>query len=136
MDAAVIRQSARISHSASTTERANIQFRTKPGPTILMGGVETHPTNIMRSIEGEGSYQHTSGSASWGAMSLPLEDIVVVGAAIAGCDLTPPKDLLTVTPAPHAMAKLQRLHAAAGRWRKRPRKLSPIRMPHEAWSRR
>jgi hypothetical protein len=37
-----------------------------------------------------------------------------VGAVIGGCDLTPLKDALTVTPPPAAMAKLQRLHAAAG----------------------
>lgn len=47
-------------------------------------------------------------------MSLPVADMVASGAAIAGLDLTPPKDALTHTPAPRAMAKLQRLHAAAG----------------------
>ena len=36
------------------------------------------------------------------------------GAAIAGVDLAPPRDALIVTPSPAAMAKLQRLHAAAG----------------------
>ncbi|MBV8268191.1 MAG: helix-turn-helix domain-containing protein [Planctomycetaceae bacterium] len=40
--------------------------------------------------------------------------MLLVGATIAGCDLAPPKDPLTVTPAPRAMTKLQRLHAAAG----------------------
>jgi hypothetical protein len=34
--------------------------------------------------------------------------------ACRGSDLARPKDPLTVTPAPRAMAKLQRLHAAAG----------------------
>jgi AraC-like DNA-binding protein len=104
----------RISHAANTTERAIIQFRTKPGPTMLMGGAETQPTDIIRSIEGGGSYQHTSGSASWGAMSLPVEEMDCVGAAIAGCDLTPPRDMMLMTPSPSSMAKLQRLHAAAG----------------------
>ena len=33
---------------------------------------------------------------------------------MAGCDLSPPNDMLSLTPVPHAMAKLQRLHAAAG----------------------
>ena len=47
-------------------------------------------------------------------MSLPVEDMASVGAAIAGVDLTPPRDALIVTPSPAAMAKLQRLHAAAG----------------------
>jgi hypothetical protein len=46
-------------------------------------------------------------------MSLPVEEMAFVGATIGGCDLTPPKDPLTVTPAPHAMTKLRRLHAAA-----------------------
>jgi AraC-like DNA-binding protein len=36
------------------------------------------------------------------------------GATFAGCDLTPPRDALMVKPSPAAMAKLQRLHAAAG----------------------
>jgi hypothetical protein len=39
-------------------------------------------------------------------MSLPMEDMVSIGAAIAGCGLTPPKDALTLTPQPSAMAKL------------------------------
>jgi AraC-like DNA-binding protein len=47
-------------------------------------------------------------------MSLPVEQLAVIGAAFAGCDVTPPNDALSVTPPPAAMAKLQRLHAAAG----------------------
>ena len=73
------------------------------------------PTGIMRHSEGKNSFQHTAGSACWGAMSLSVEDMVSVGAAMAGCDLTPPKDALIVIPLPAAMARLQRLHVAAGR---------------------
>jgi AraC-like DNA-binding protein len=47
-------------------------------------------------------------------MSLPVEDMVSLGTAIAGCDLTPPKDPLTVTPPSGALARLLRLHAATG----------------------
>jgi AraC-like DNA-binding protein len=47
-------------------------------------------------------------------MSLPVADMVAVGAVIAGLDLTPPKNPLILTPSRSAMAKLQRLHAAAG----------------------
>lgn len=47
-------------------------------------------------------------------MSLPVEEMISVGAAIAGLDLTPPKDALVDTPTPDAITKLQRLHAAAG----------------------
>jgi AraC-like DNA-binding protein len=42
-----------------------------------------------------------------------VEDIASVGRAIAGRDLAPPRDPQIVTPPAPAMAKLQRLHAAA-----------------------
>ena len=84
------------------------------GRCLLWGGAEMGPTNITRHSEGQSSFQRSSGSACWGAMSLPMEDMASVGTAIAGCDLPPPRDVLTVTPPPSAMTKLQRLHAAAG----------------------
>ena len=105
----------RVAHSAAMTGRAIISFRTKPGPSLLWSGVEMQPTSIIRHSQGnKDSFQHSSGSACWGAMSLPEEELVSVGAAIAGVDPAPPRDALIVTPSPSAMAKLQRLHAAAG----------------------
>jgi AraC-like DNA-binding protein len=47
-------------------------------------------------------------------MSLPVEDLVAVGATMIGCDLTPPIDAKTFRPAPQAIARLRRLHAVAG----------------------
>jgi AraC-like DNA-binding protein len=104
----------RVGHSAGMTGRAIISFRTHPGPSLLWGSVEMKPANITRHNEGGSTFQTSSGSACWGAMSLPVADMVDFGAAIAGCDLTPPPDALVITPQPSAMAKLQRLHAAAG----------------------
>jgi hypothetical protein len=71
------------------------------------------PGNIIQHNEGENAFQHSSGPAHWGAMSLPVSEMVSVGAEMAGLDLTPPKDPLILTPAPSAIAKLQRLHRAA-----------------------
>jgi len=105
----------RVGHSAAQIGRAIISFRTEPGPSLLSSGVEMRPTNITRLSEGKDSFQRSSGSACWGAMSLRVEDMASVGAAMVGCDLTPPKDVLFVTPAPAAMARLKRLHAEAGR---------------------
>lgn len=105
----------RVGHSANFTQRAIISFRTQPGPGLLWSGVEMLPTTITRHSAGQNAFQRSFGSASWGAVSLPVEDMVFVGTTIAGADLTPPKDTLTLTPPPSAMAKLQRLHAAAGR---------------------
>jgi AraC-like DNA-binding protein len=104
----------RIAHSAAISGRATFSFRTQPGPRLLWGGAEMRPTNIVRHGEGDSTFQRSSGSASWGAMSLPIADMASVGAAVAGCGLTPPRDALNIMPAPSAMAKLQRLHAAAG----------------------
>jgi len=105
----------RIAHTAHLPGRTFITFRTEPGPSLLAGGLEMHPTNIVRHSDADAYHQRSSGSANFAAISLPVADMVSVGAAIAGFDLTPPKDALTLTPSPSAMAKLQRLHAAAGR---------------------
>jgi AraC-like DNA-binding protein len=104
----------RIVHSAIMVGRPTITFRTQPGPSLLWSGVELQPINVTRHSDGESAHQLSSGSASFGAMSLPVEKMVSVGAVIAGCDLTPPRDPLLITPQPAAMAKLQWLHAAAG----------------------
>jgi hypothetical protein len=105
---------ARTLHSAFVTGRAIVTFPIQSGPGLLWGGVELQPSNIIRHNDGENAFQRSSGPASWGDMSLPLEDMVSVGAEIAGLDLRPPKDPLILSPSTPAMAKLQRLHAAAG----------------------
>jgi hypothetical protein len=88
----------RVVHSAFVTGRAIITFRIHTGPNLAWRGAELQPSNIIRHVEGENAFQRSSGPAFWGAMSLPVEDMVSVGAAIAGCDLTPPKDPLILTP--------------------------------------
>ena len=94
--------------------RAIIAFRIHAGGSVVHGGVELKPNDMVRFSPGQSYYQHSSGPAGFGAMSLPVAEMVSVGAAMAGCDLAPPRDTLIVTPLPHAVAKLQRLHAAAG----------------------
>jgi AraC-like DNA-binding protein len=104
----------RVAHSAGTGGRITISFRVQPGPTLLWGGAEMLPTNIVRHGEGGSPFQRSSGSAAWGAMSLSVENAAAVGETLAGIDIRRPKQTLIVTPAPSAMARLQRLHAAAG----------------------
>ena len=104
----------RVLHFAIMPGRAGIMFRTQPGASLMLSGVEMQADQITRHSEGDDAYQFSSGSACFGAMSLSVEEMVSVGATMAGCDLTPPRHTLTVTPPRGAMAKLQRLHAAAG----------------------
>jgi hypothetical protein len=103
----------RISHIAGWGGRAVITFRTQSGPSLLSGGVEMQPTNIVRFSEGQSYYLRSSGYASYGGMSLPVEEIAAVAEAMVAFDLTPPRDAMLVTPRPVDMARLQRLHAAA-----------------------
>ena len=105
----------RIAHSAIFAGRAIISFRTQPGPSLVWGGVEFQMTNIIRHTNGGEVFQRSTGPARYATMSLPVDEMVSVGAAIARCDLAPPKDALTLTPLPSTMEKLRRLNAAAGR---------------------
>ena len=93
----------RVAHTASRSERVSITFRTQPGPTLLWGDAEMLPSNIVRHGEGGSPFQRSSGSVSFAALSLPVEDAAVVGETLADSDLTRPKQTL-----------LQRLHTAAG----------------------
>jgi AraC-like DNA-binding protein len=104
----------RISHIAGWGGRAVIAFRTEPGPSLLSSGIEMQPTNIVRYSEAQNYYRRSSGFASYGSMSLPVAEMAAFGDALAGNDLTPPLDAVLITPLPAAMARLQRLHAAAG----------------------
>lgn len=103
----------RVAHVADGAEQAIMSFRTEPGPSLIRDGLELlTPKIIWRG--NEASYLHKSdGLASWATVALPTEDLASIAAVIAGRDLAPPRDALTITPATAPMAKLQRLHAAA-----------------------
>jgi AraC-like DNA-binding protein len=105
----------RISRAEIFGERGVISFRTQAGPALSWGGTDLPPGAILRHTEGEIAYQRSSGVADIATMSLPLDDMASVGAALAGCDLTPPRGMLLVTPRADAMTKLRRLHAVVAR---------------------
>ena len=94
--------------------RAIVEFRSAPGPGLVAGSLELRPNNILRHSPADTFYQRSSESGSFETMSLPVEDMVSVGEVLAGVDLTPPPAAMLIAPPPAAMAKLQRLHAAAG----------------------
>jgi len=104
----------RIAHVADVAEQAIISFRTEPGPRLIRDGAEMLTPNITWRSSAASYFHKSDGLANWGSMSLPVEDMVSVGETAAGCGLTPPRDAMLITPPPAAMAKLQRIHAAAG----------------------
>jgi AraC-like DNA-binding protein len=104
----------RIMHSSHSSGRAIISFHTQPGAALLRSGVPVSSNSIARLGTAHSYFQRTTGPINWGSMSLPVEDMCSVGAAMAGCDLAPSSHELIVTSPPAALAKLQRLHAEAG----------------------
>jgi AraC-like DNA-binding protein len=103
-----------VGHSTTKAGRAIFSFRIEPGPNLLAGGIDMQPTSIVQHSEGQSYHRRSSGFANYGSMSLPVEEIVPFGEAMAAFDLTPPRDAMLITPPPGAMTRLQRLHAAAG----------------------
>ena len=102
----------RVVHAATASGRATILFGTRPGQDVVWAGIQVHPTAILRISEGDDAFFKTAGAASWGSMSLPVEAMVLAGAAVSGCDVMPPRSTESVTPSAAEMARLQRLHAA------------------------
>jgi AraC-like DNA-binding protein len=102
----------RVAHAALPPGRAIISFRTERGPDLFWGGQQMLPTAIFWHNNGSCCFQRSSGSASWGSMSLPIEMWCGTLAMLAGRDLASPRQPMTLVPSPVAMANLQRLHAA------------------------
>jgi AraC-like DNA-binding protein len=105
----------RIMHSAHVDGRVVIAFYTQPGPSLIHGGVELHSNDVARFAKNQSYFQRSTGPVSWATMSLSVEDLRSAFVGWVGHDLAPPRSGLIVTPRSGAMAKLQRLHAAAGR---------------------
>jgi methylphosphotriester-DNA--protein-cysteine methyltransferase len=103
----------RIGHWANIAGDSVLSFRTQPGPSLLSDGAAMLETNIIRRTDAQDYFQQSAGHAYFGSLSMPIEQMAL-GAAMVGCDLTPPRHARTITPPPTAMAKLQRLHAVAG----------------------
>jgi AraC-like DNA-binding protein len=104
----------RTLHVAHVHRRATVSFLAPQGLPQRWGGTELAQGDMMLHNLDQSHFQQTSGFASSGFMSLPVEDFVSAGATMIGCDLTPPKDPLIFRPPSPALAKLRRLHAAAG----------------------
>ena len=102
-----------VAHTEIVKGRATFALRATPGPSLLRAGQEMLTTNIERLASGQELYTRSLGTVSWGTISVPADALATIGEATAGCNLKPPVDVVTQTPAPAAMARLLRLHAAA-----------------------
>jgi AraC-like DNA-binding protein len=101
-----------IAHLAIIPGRAVVSFWTRPGLGLLWNGQDVQASKIIRHCEAEESYRRSAGASSRAVMSLPIEKMASVGAALSGYDLTSPGSPLILTPPLAAMRALQSLHAS------------------------
>lgn len=105
----------RIKHATQTQARAFFKFLTRPGQELIAQGALLPYRGIIRHSQGHSYYERTPDEAHWAAMSLPVEALVAAGSSVGGCDLTPPRSPIIVTPPVSAMTRLRQLHAEATR---------------------
>ena len=106
---------ARVCHVAGWGGRSAIAFLSEPGPNQSWAGIEISSTDLVRLDQDQSYFQRTAGPSGFASMSLPIEDMLVLGAELAGLKLAPLHDGLAYRPAPGPLRRLRRLHAAVGR---------------------
>lgn len=106
---------ARVLHVAGWGGRSAVAFLSEPGPSLLWAGAEMGVGDLVRPGDDQSYHHRISGPSAFATMSLPIEDMASLGAETAGLDLGPLLAELTYRPAPHAIGRLRRLHAAVGR---------------------
>ena len=106
----VSESAARIKHTEQTASRAFFKFLTRPGSIMTQQGAALAYDGVIRHPRGDCYYERTDGETHWSSISLPVEDLSIAGAVIAGCDLKPPRNPTTAVPSLQAMANLRRLH--------------------------
>jgi AraC-like DNA-binding protein len=104
----------RTFHTNYVADRIFLTFEMQPAPAQIINGTELVSTAIMRTAGGHALYGHSCGAGGLASLSLPRTQAISLGEALSGKDLTPSGDILFATPAPNRLAKLRRLHEAAG----------------------
>jgi AraC-like DNA-binding protein len=101
-------------HIANDPARAPITFLADPdqGPWQQNGG-DLPPDGIAVYRRGADNHHLTREASRWASMSLTPDALAVHGGAIAGRELTVPRETYIARPEPQLMARLRSLHAAA-----------------------
>jgi AraC-like DNA-binding protein len=102
------------SHIDYQAGQVTFAFQTQPGPCMTRDGRECALASVTRLSAAQRYYLHSDEAASYGTVSLPVEDMASLEQAIGGRDATPQEDFVILTPSLPARERLQRLHEAAG----------------------
>jgi AraC-like DNA-binding protein len=86
--------------------RAFLSFLVRPGTDVVARGASRLPNSLIRHTQGQALHERTSGPTDWVSLSMPTSEFVAASVALAGCDLSAPRDPQVVMPAPGNMANL------------------------------
>ncbi len=104
-----------IKYSALHRERSVIVFLAgSDQPPIHHGGIDLSSDNIVVYGSGAEIHHRTIAPCSWGSMSLTPDDLGKTSYALLGRELSAPADTHRIRTDPSLLARLRRLHGAAG----------------------
>jgi AraC-like DNA-binding protein len=106
--ASVQESGPRLRYVELTRERTFLSFLVRPGHDVSLQGVSRLPNSLIRYAQGQAFYERTSGPTDWVSLSIPTPELAAAGSALANRDLSAPKNLQVVIPAPGNMANLLR----------------------------
>jgi AraC-like DNA-binding protein len=104
----------RIRHAEPSPGRNIIAFLTGKDQTTIRNGAEFRADQLALLSPHHSHRYRSFGPIDWAGMSRSRADVTEISSAIAGHDLMPGRDEQIITPPAAAIARLQRLHAAAG----------------------
>ena len=96
----------RIRYVELSPERTFLSFLVQPGPDVFVRGVSRLPNSLIRHAQGQELHERTSGPTDWVSLSIPTSELMAASSALAGRDLSAPRDPHVVMPAPGNMANL------------------------------
>ena len=104
-----------ITHLVDHDYRCPIAFLTDAQQApVIRNGKEVQPGTIVVGAPPAEYYYRMTAPCRIGCMSLAPGELAAAGRAIAGYDLTAPAEARLIRPPEHLMARLLRLHEAAG----------------------
>ena len=100
-----------IAHSASVSGRVGFALHMQPGAAIQRNGIEIASNTLSRSNRPRSIFQRSTGPIRWGTLSMSPEQMQTLDAAAAGSKQASSAGLQIISPAPTAMARLQRIYS-------------------------
>jgi hypothetical protein len=106
---------ARVRYVCLPAERAFVTFPIHRDTTLICGGFELSPGDIVFHAHGERFHERTAGPARWGSVSMRVETLSLFARTLTGNELAPPPAGLIIRPKPADRQRMLQIHARAVR---------------------